>query len=198
MQHINLIPPEARRLSTQGWIRKYLLKSPIFKVSMSIFLLLFLISVFELSALTKYKHKISSQKKQITQLEMDLEHNKSIQAQIRKEIETIEEENKYFQKRLSFLEKAQRERVSWSDVLFVLTKVSPQDLWLNKVSLKKDLIIINGTTLDNTKVSDFMLKLDQSGYFKSTSFTFTQKDKDEKGEPIIDFEVATYLTSIKK
>lgn len=195
MKHLNLIPPEARKLSAQSWIKRYILKSRIYRVTMSILLLLFLIFIYEVSASARYRLKISLQKKQIKKLEAELERNKEIQERIRKESDKAREENKYIQKRVSFLEKAKIEAVKWSDLLFVLSKLTPPDLWLSKISLKKDVITINGTTQDNAKVSNFMVRLDESGYFKSTSFNFTQKSKQVEAKAIIDFEVITYLAS---
>ena len=195
MKHINLIPPEARKLSAQSWIKRYILKSRIYRVTMSILLLLFLIFIYEVSASARYRLKISLQKKQIKNLEVELERNKDIQERIKKESDKAQEENRYIQKRVSFLEKAKIEAVKWSDIIFLLSKLTPPDLWLSKISLGKDIIMINGTALDNARVSDFMLKIDESGYFKATSFNFTQKNKDKPGEAIIDFEVITHLAT---
>lgn len=193
MRHINLIPPEARKLSAQSWIKRYILKSRIYKVTISIPILLFLIFIYGASTSARDRLKISLQKKQIKKLEVELERNKDIQERIKKEMDKAQEENRYIQKRVSFLEKAKIEAVKWSDVIFLLSKLTPPDLWLSKISLNKEAIALNGTTLDNTRVSDFMLKVDESGYFKATSFNFTQKNKDKPGEAIIDFEVITHL-----
>lgn len=195
MRHINLIPPEARKLSAQSWIKRYILKSRIYRVTISILLLLFLIFIYEVSASARYRLKISLQKKQIKKLEAELERNRDIQERIKKESDKMQEENKYIQKRVSFLEKTKIEAVKWSDVIFLLSKLTPSDLWLSKISLGKDVIMINGTTLDNARVSDFMIKIDESGYFKATSFNFTQKNKDKPAEAIIDFEITTHLAS---
>lgn len=193
MKRINLIPPESRRLPAASRIRKYILKSGILKVIISISLLSFSVFIYNVSSMSRSRLKISLLKAEIKQLEAELEHTRDTQAQIKREIEAIEEENKYIQKRLSFLEDTKKEAVKWSDVLFVLNKFTPPDLWLSKISLKKDAITINGTTLNNAKVSNFMLKLDETGHFRQTSFNFTQKKKDKPEEAIIDFEVTTHL-----
>jgi len=193
MKHINLIPLEARKLSAQSWIKRYILKSPTYRITMSILLLLFLIFIYETSASVRYRLKVSLQKKQIKKLEAGLERNKDIQSQIKRESEIAQEANRHIQKRISFLEEARTEAVKWSDVLFLLSKLTPPDLWLSKISLNKEAIALNGTTLDNARVSDFMLKIDESGYFKATSFNFTQKNKSKQEEAIIDFEVITHL-----
>ena len=193
MKHINLIPSETRKLSAQSWIKRYILKSRIHKVTISISLLLFLIFIYGASTSARYRLKISLQKKQIKKLEVELERNKDTQSQIRRESEIAQEANKHIQKRISFLEGARTEAVKWSDALLLLSKLTPPDLWLSKISLNKEAIAINGTTLDNARVSGFMLKIDESRYFKATSFNFTQKNKDKQGEEITDFEVITHL-----
>ena len=73
-----------------------------------------------------------------------------------------------------------------------LSELVPQDLWINKVALNKDLITITGTTFDNAIVSRFMARLDESDYFKDTSFNYTQKAK-LTDKPAIDFEVTTHI-----
>lgn len=193
MKHINLIPLEARKISRQGWIKKYILKSPVYRNVVSILLLLLFIFAYEVSASARYKFKITLAKKEIRKLERELERNKEIQNEIAKQREKIADANKHLQKRISFLEKAKTEAVKWSEALFVLNKLTPSDLWLKKISLNKDMIILSGTTLDNATVSDFMLKIDGCGYFKTTDFNFTRKNKDEKDGSLIDFEIATHL-----
>jgi Tfp pilus assembly protein PilN len=193
MKHINLIPLEARKLTAPGWIKRYILKSPIYRVTISILVLLFLIFIYEVSASARYRLKISLQKKQINKLQVQLERNKDTQERIKRESEIVQEANKHIQKRISFLEGARTEAVKWSDVLLLLSKLTPPDLWLSKISLNKEAIAINGTTLDNARVSDFMLKIDESRYFKATSFNFTQKNKAQPGEAIMDFEIITHL-----
>lgn len=193
MEHINLIPPQARKALTSNWIKKYILKSYASKVIMLILLLLISVFFYDFYASGKYKQKITLAKSQVKKLEMELEHSKDILAEIDKDKEALGEENKYIQKRLTYLEKAKTEGVKWSEVLSVLDKLTPAELWLSKVSFNKDAITINGTTADNAIVSGFMLKVEESGYFKDTSFNFTQKNKDKPDEPMTDFEVTTRL-----
>lgn len=193
MKRINLIPLSARKASAQGWFPKYILRS---KTITGMLLLVFLLAAVLISnfwAMSRYKSKIALLKSKIKQVELDLENSKEIQARIKKDTDEASERNKYVQKRLSFLEGARKEAVEWSEVLLVLTKLTPANLWLGKISLKKDMIALNGTTVSNDNVSDFMLKLDQSGYFKETNFNFTQKNTEKPGQAVVDFEITTHL-----
>ncbi len=197
MRRINLIPPEARRLSTQDGIKKYLFKSRTSRFIIFSVLILFSIFIYQATISVRYRIKISLQKRSLENLKIELAQSQDEQRQIRKKIDVIEQKSNYLKKKLSFLEKTKREAVKWSEVLLCLSKLTPSDLWLDKLCLNKEMIIINGTTLDNSRVSDFMVKLDESGYFKATSFNFTQKKKgtDErlKEFPVIDFELTTQL-----
>lgn len=197
MKRIDLIPPEARKLSAKSRAEKYLLKSPVLRLAVLGVLTLFLIFIYQTSISIRYKIKISSQKKNLEKLETELARRNDEQSLIKKKIDAIEEENKYLAKRLSFLEKSRLEAVKWSEVLLRLGKLAPSDLWIKKIYLNKERITINGAALNNSLVSDFMVKLDESRNFKDTSFNFTHKkrDTDKKlGEfPVIDFEIITQL-----
>jgi len=190
MQHINLIPPEARKISIASRLRRYLFKSALFRIIISVFVFLSSISIYEVYAIAKYKGKISLQKNKIKQLESQLEDCRHLQETILKEKEKLLGENKYFQRRISFLEEEKKKAIKSSEILSVLSKSFPSDLWLNKISLKKDLVTLNGQTFDNSKISDFMERLERTGYFGTVSFNFIQKSKDKS---IIDFEVTTHF-----
>lgn len=197
MKRINLIPPEARRLSAPGWIGKYLFRSPMLRLAIFSILILFSIFIYQASISVRYRIKISLQKRSLKTLEAELARSQDEQRQIRGKIDAIEQESKNLEKKTSFLEKAKQEAVKWSEVLLCLSKFIPPDLWLGKICLNKQMITINGTTLNNSRISDFMVRLDESGYFKATSFNFTQKKRDSderlKEFPVIDFEITTQL-----
>ena len=177
MKRINLIPPGARRLSVQGWIKKHIFKSPVLKLVIFSILILGLIFIHSTFTLVKYRIKISLQKKNLKDLEVELIQSKDEQQKIRDKIDVIEQENKYLKKRLSFLEKAGQEVIKWSEVLLSLSKSAPPDLWMKKICLNRQIITLDGTALNNNLVSDFMIKLDESGYFRATGFNFTQKKR---------------------
>jgi Tfp pilus assembly protein PilN len=192
-KRINLIPAEARVLSVRGLIKRYFMKSRTHAIAGTVIFALVFIYVFQILNSVRYQVRISMQKKNIKNLETELASAKEKQKALRKEKELVDDENKNVQKRLSFLEGAKGEATQWSQVLVRLSKLTPADLWIGKVYLGKDMITIDGTALNNAKVSGFMADLDASAFFKDTSFNFTQKKEKKDTAPLITFEVTTHL-----
>ena len=193
MKRINLIPPEARKLSGFKRLKKFIVESYI--AAFSLFLLFLFISgyIYNISLSISYRRKILSKEEKINKLEKEIVNRTRLREQRKHEAEKIAEENKYLQRRLTFLIEAKKKTVKWPEVLFVINKTTLPDMWLTKISLNREEITIKGTTTSNLKVSDFMNNLEKSGYFKSTTFTFTQKDETKTGKRVIDFEVITQL-----
>lgn len=189
MQRINLIPPELREASRY----KKLFGSLEMKIAAGLLFLAIILYGFGFSMAIRYKMKISFQEKRIKELQQDLEKKKYLQAQIDSEKNKIEQENASLQEKITFLTKLNKEAVKWSEVLFTISKITPPQLWLNKFSLNNDTIVMRGETVDIRMVSEFMRILDDSGYFYSSTFNFTQKKSDKSAEKLIDFEVVTYL-----
>lgn len=108
MKRINFIPEEARRESTKNRIKKYFLKSGFFNIAIVSILLLLSVFVYNVSAAARYRLKVSLLNKEIKRVEQDMENKREIQAQLNKELNLIVEENKYIEKRLSFLEGTKR------------------------------------------------------------------------------------------
>lgn len=193
MKRINLIPPEAARRFTSRTIKEYIYKSWGWKAAFLILFLLFFSFSYEFIATQRYKHKISSAGKEIKKLDADLKRAIEAHAQIEQNKAILENENKQVQKRLSYLEKVRTERVSWSQVLVLIEKLSGSVLRFSKISFNKEAIVLSGLATDNARVSDLMQQFDESGYFITTSFNFTQKSKDKPEEGMVDFEITTHL-----
>lgn len=191
MKRINLIPPEARNLSLYKRLRTVYFKTTILQVSIVIFVVLTL--AFFATAVTSanYKLSITLKEKQLKKLEEESDKYAGEKVKIQKERDRIEAENEFLQKRVLFLKDMSNDAVKWSDVLLVFSKLTPEDLWLNKISFNKDKIVLRGVTVDNMKVSEFMRLLENSGYFKFITFNFTQKKKTASAAELVDFEVIT-------
>ena len=197
MKRINLISKELRALSKQGALKKYLLGSAVFRIA---FIFIFVLGCSFLSLVSlqyKLKFQAAREKKHLTVIEKELERGKDEQSKLKAQIQAVETENAYVTKRITFLEKAKIDSVKWSGIISMFSKLIPSSMWLNKIALNKELVTMDGAALDNKIVSDFMVKLDESGYFTATNFNFTRKRKDTKDNtketPITDFEITTQL-----
>lgn len=192
MKRINLIPLEAKKTAPNKWIKKHLLKSRSSRFIAIAVIIFIVINVWQATSLLRYKLAIASNKKKISQLRSKLGSSQDKYAEIKNERELIEKEIAQIEARFKLLRQIEQERVSWAMVLEYLSKLVPQNLWVDKISLKKDLITIVGTTFDNENVGRFMEGLDESKYFQKTSFNYTKKEK-LTDRPVINFEVTTHL-----
>ncbi len=192
MKRINLIPREAKRIPAKKWIKIEVFKSRASRIITGIVLVVVFVSLWQATGIFRYKWANTRAEKRISQMQAQLTILQAQQEQIRKEREALDKEKKQAASRMKTLQEAKEEAVDWSSILAHLSSLVPQKLWVTRASLNRNLVTINGTTFDNTLVSRFMLRLDESKTFEDTSFNYTQKGKlDDTG--VINFEVTTHL-----
>jgi Tfp pilus assembly protein PilN len=154
------------------------------------------VNLWQATSLLRYKFSVSQSKKNINKLQLKLTQSQNAYAQIKSKRQEIDKEIKRIEEKFKILQQAQGERIAWAKVLAHLSELVPQDLWIDKVALNKDLVTLTGTTFDNAIVSRFMARLDESDYFKDTSFNYTQKAK-LTDKPVINFEITTHIVAEK-
>lgn len=160
---------------------------------MFVLFVLFLVSyLWQGISLSQNQFQINQTKKEILKINNEISNIQTQFTQLRDANEKISKESKKVNEMISILEKAKKRKVSWSKILVHLSKLVPKDLWINKMALSEKEIHIIGTTFDNGNVSNFMVKLDNSDYFKQTSFTYTLKTSVAE-KPVINFEITTHL-----
>jgi len=192
MKRINLIPPEAKKITPKRWLKGYIFKSRTTRlISLAVVVFIF-INLWQATSLLRYRFAINQGKKNMVKLQAKLTQSQNAYAQIKSQKQEVEGETKRIVEKFKILQQAQGERIAWAKVLAILSELVPQDLWIDKVALNKDLVTLTGTTFDNAIVSRFMARLDESKYFKDTSFNYTQKAK-LTDKPVINFEVTTHI-----
>lgn len=192
MKRISLIPPEAKRITPKRWLKAYILKSRTLRLISLAVVVFILINLWQATSLLRYKFAIIQGKKNMVKLQERLNESQNIYVQIKNQREKLDKETKRLEEKFKVLQEAQQERYVWAEILTHLSKLVPEDLWINKIKLNKELITLIGTTFDNAIVSQFMAKLDESDYFKETSFNYTQKSK-LTDKSVINFEVTTHI-----
>lgn len=192
MKRINLIPPEAKKITPKKWLNTYLFKSRTSRLIALAVIVFISINLWQATSFLRYKFAVTQGKKNIAKLQTRLVQSQDAYDQIRGQKEEIQKEIKRIEEKFEILQQAQKERLAWAKVLLHLSELVPQDLWINKISLNKKLMTIVGTTFDNTIVSRFMAKLDESEFFQDTSFNYTQKKK-LTDKAVINFEVTTHV-----
>jgi len=192
MKRINLIPPEAKKITPKRWLKAYLLKSRTSRLVAVVVIVFIFVNIWQATSLLRYRFAINQGKKNIVKLQAKLTQSQNAYAQIKSQKQEIDKKSRRIEEKFKILQQTQGERIAWAKVLAHLSELVPQDLWIDKVTLNKDLVTLVGTTFDNAIVSRFMARLDESKYFQDTSFNYTQKAK-LTDKPVINFEVTTHI-----
>ncbi|MBL7085239.1 MAG: PilN domain-containing protein [Candidatus Omnitrophica bacterium] len=192
MKRINLIPPEAKKITPKRWLKVYIFKSRTTRLLSLAAIVFIFINLWQATSLLRYRFAINQGKKNIVKLQTKLTQSQNAYAQIKSQKQEIDKKSRRIEEKFKILQQTQGERIAWAKVLAHLSELVPQDLWIDKVTLNKDLVTLVGTTFDNAIVSRFMARLDESKYFQDTSFNYTQKAK-LTDKPVINFEVTTHI-----
>lgn len=192
MKRINLIPDEAKKSALGRRLKDFVFKSAFSRVAASVVIFFMLIVFWRAGLIIRYKVLIAGGKNSIKALQAKLVDAQAEYADLRRQRQGVEKETGSIAGKLNMLKAIRAQDIAWASILERLSRLLPDNLWVNKVVLNNDSVTIVGATFDNSIVSKFMSGLDDSGYFKDTGFTYTKKT--EMGDrPVIDFEVNTHL-----
>jgi Tfp pilus assembly protein PilN len=84
-----------------------------------------------------------------------------------------------------------KDRVLWSDVFQQFSLIIPHGVWFDSLdgsSVGEAEIKIRGGAFNYRLISDFMLAMEQSGYFEKPELVFAQKST-LQGRDIVEFEI---------
>lgn len=131
--------------------------------------------------------------------ERDALISKSVQyAELSKKFEMMKKSESELQKRLSAASDLSGKKVSWSAILKKLSHDTPSGVWLRGMSTsdEKDTgekkIRFLGSATSNKAVADFAFILENSGYCKDVTLSYTQK-REAGNDTVYDFEIFATL-----
>jgi Tfp pilus assembly protein PilN len=84
-----------------------------------------------------------------------------------------------------------KERVSWSEVFQQFSRIIPRGIWFDSLegsSVGEAEIKIRGGAFNYRLISDFMLAMEQTGYFEKPELVFAQKAT-LQGRDVVEFEI---------
>lgn len=142
----------------------------------------------------KLRTAVAQKEEKIEDLQKVLEDKKNIYELAQKEIEALDLERKVFLKRIELLDSKSSKGKAVSNALVSISELIPEDIWLKRIVLNDDTISIQGETLDNTIVSQFMKELDKHEIFEKTDFNYIQKVEEEL-RTYVDFEITAHITA---
>lgn len=175
MKRLNLIPKQVKK-DQLGLTGSPLLRSSSFKVIL-IIVIFFAIGVLMQFLLTKqYKWQLDKTKNQLQAAKVNLSRLQTEQLNLAKEREALLKKKSLVDARLEYLKSSKMDKPKeLSEALVYLPSFMPDEIWINKLSVDRERMVINGSTLNNQAVSNLMDSLNKSKKFKDSSFNFTQK-----------------------
>lgn len=190
LKSINLIPKSAL---TQSLLKQAVIglrKNKDLRNLTVISLVISLSIVLRLGLIAGIKHGLAGSKRIMQQTKLKLGQLQSQALELEKEKTDLLKQEQLQKQRLDFLGSSSSENKKYSKLLADISQLAPQDLWINRCVLSEQEIRITGSTLDNQLVTQFMDKLDQSGFLKNSSFVSSEKQVSDS-HTIYNFEFTT-------
>jgi len=89
-----------------------------------------------------------------------------------------------------------KERVVWSEVFRQFSRIVPKGMWFDSVegtATDRAEIKIRGGSMNYLSISDFMLSMEKTGYFKTPQLVYAQKTV-INGQDVVGFEIIAAVT----
>lgn len=139
--------------------------------------------------------KLEGAKTRLEEAKKELGRRQSQRVQIAKDYDLLVKKKLAAEEKLQYLKDAETGKpAELSQALVYMPTLIPDEIWINKLTVEGQRVVINGSTLDNQAVSRFMENLNRSGRFKGSSFNFTQKG--ELGDATLyNFEIAAQMAN---
>jgi type IV pilus assembly protein PilN len=117
-----------------------------------------------------------------------------------KKVEELEDKKKLLGEKLTTIARLKSNKKGPVKVLNDVTVSLPERIWLESVKEKNGYVEINGVSLDNQTVSEFIYRLEQSPYFDQVKLIFSQlylKDNVNLKQFSLSARLANSLTASK-
>lgn len=192
MKRLNLIPKEGKKGQPRFTPGDILKKWKFNRVT--IIAIVIAAAVLLPGAISKHReNNLLKTKQQAEAMKQERNRLLSRRQQVARDYDLLMKKKAAADDRLRYLREAETGKPGeLSQSLVYLPTLIPDEIWINKLTIGSDGVIINGSTLNNQSVSKFMDNLNKSSKFKGSSFNFTQKS--EIGQSTLyNFEIATNL-----
>lgn len=108
------------------------------------------------------------------------------------EIQNLKEKKAKLQEKMDMIIRLQEQNIGPVRVLDELSlKLPSNKIWVEDLSLKGERIDMNGKTLENQEVANFMKQLENSLFFSNINLKKVAKDKVVDGVPMLSFGIDT-------
>jgi len=177
MIKINLLPVKEEKLINEA-------KGFLFIVAISLALVVAL-AVLNSSMLVEREDE---SKKRISEADKEIANLKTIMG----EIKSLKAKKAKLQEKMDMIVRLQEQNVGPVRILDELSlKIPSNKIWLNDISLNGKNMSMNGNTLENQEVANFMKQLENSLFFSRINLKKVTKNKAVKGVPLLAFSMNT-------
>ena len=108
------------------------------------------------------------------------------------EIKNLKDKKAKLQEKMDMIIKLQEQNIGPVRVLDELSlKLPSNKIWVDKLTIKGGKLDIDGKTLENQEVANFMKQLENSLFFSNVNLKKTQKDKAVQGVTVLSYGLNT-------
>lgn len=174
-RQINLIP--------KGALKKPFFKEAayLYKKNLSLRVLsaaaatVILVSVIQALTAAYLGFNLAASKTALREAKIKIGKMQTERLRLEKTKEALAKEEAQRTRRLELLLSTSSKDKRYSYLLGFIASLTPEDLWINRLSLNEDQIEISGSTLNNQLIHQFMSALDESKAFKNSRFVSSEK-----------------------
>lgn len=191
MRRLNLVPTQARK--GRPVAARTFLSSLSFKVILVFFIFLAIGILSQFLSTKQHKWQLSKAKTQLQAAKLQLSRLQTEQLSLAKERQDILKKRVLVDAGLEYLKSSRMDKPKeLSEALVYFPTLMPDEIWINKLSVDREEMVIEGSTLNNQAISNLMESLNRSKKFRESSFSFTKKST--IGDiTLYNFEVVTHL-----
>ncbi len=177
MIKINLLPVKEEKLVNEA-------KGFLFVVAISLVLVVVLAALNS----TMLQEREEESKKRIEEADKEIANLKTIMG----EIKSLKAKKAKLQEKMDMIIKLQEQNVGPVRIFDELSlKIPSNKIWLDDISLSGNRMSMNGKTLENQEVANFMKQLENSLFFSNINLKKVTKDKSVQGVPMLSFSMST-------
>lgn len=88
-----------------------------------------------------------------------------------------------------------KRRTPWKEILVDISRLTPPEMWFERVSASRNKILISGKAGNVRDVSNFEINLNQNSKYVDKALLIGTRDYDEAGEKYSEFQLSTKLKS---
>lgn len=159
------------------------------------FLVIFIISIALVIVLVFLNSTVLSEREAESRIRID-EADKEIAnlKSIMGEIQSLKAKKAKLQEKMDMIVKLQEQNIGPVRVLDELSlKLPSNKIWIEKLTLKGDRMNMEGKTLENQEVANFMKQLENSLFFSGIDLKKVTKDKVVQGVPMLSYGLNTVI-----